>query len=33
MEQSRSWEANWFCSYSRNYLHFIESEGSLSHSQ
>ena len=22
MEQSLSWEANWFCSYSRNSLHF-----------
>ena len=32
MEQSPSWEANWFCSQSRNSLHFMEPEGSLPHS-
>jgi len=29
MVQSPSWEANWFCSYSRNSPHFTEPEGSL----
>jgi hypothetical protein len=33
MEQSPSWEANWFCSQSRNSQHFMEPKGSLPHSQ
>ena len=32
MQQSPSWEANWFCK-SRNSLHFTEPESSLPHSQ
>ena len=28
IQQSPSWEANWFCSYSRNSPHFMEPEGS-----
>ena len=32
-EQSPSWECNRFCSWSRNSPHFMESEGSLPHSQ
>jgi hypothetical protein len=31
MEQSPSWEANWFCSQSRNSPHFTEPEVSLPH--
>jgi hypothetical protein len=33
MEQSPSWEANWFCSWSRNSPHSMEPESSLPHSQ
>ena len=33
MEQSPSWEANWFCSLSRNSPHFMEPESSLPYSQ
>ena len=33
MAQSPSWEANWFCSWSRNSPHFIEPESSLPYSQ
>jgi hypothetical protein len=33
MEQSPSWEANWFCSWSRNSPHFTEPESSLPQSQ
>ena len=33
MAQSPSWEADWFCSQSRNSPHFIEPESSLPYSQ
>ena len=33
MEQSRSWEADWFCSSSRNSTHFMEPQSSLPYSQ
>ena len=33
MQQSPSWEANWFCSKSRNSPHFMEPESSLPYSQ
>ena len=33
MEESPSWEANWFCSQSRNSPHFMEPESSLPYSQ
>jgi hypothetical protein len=33
VQQSPSWEANWFCSQSRNSPHFMEPDSSLPHSQ
>jgi len=33
MEQGPFWEAKWFCIYSRNSPHFMESESSSPYSQ